>query len=268
MDLSGQVAVVTGGGRGIGRQIALSLVEAGARVAVVSRNRTELEATALLAGGDPAEVLVAPGDMTCEATMDHIVAEVGDHFGPVSLLVNNAAVFTPGEPPLWAADLDGWWRTFEVNVRGPVVCTRAVLPTMIAQGRGRVITVGSDSGVLPSPLSSYSFSKNALVRFTESLAAALTASGHPILAFTMAPGTVRTVLTESFAAKFPGMDWTPVELSGRLAANLASGRYDALHGRYVTVFDDLDLLLSKIDDIDQHELYVQRMRRLHDTGPA
>jgi NAD(P)-dependent dehydrogenase (short-subunit alcohol dehydrogenase family) len=260
MDLSGQVAVVTGGGRGIGRQIALSLAEAGARVAVVSRSRGELEATARHAGGS--RVLVTPGDMTSQVTMDRIVADVSDHFGPVSLLVNNAAVFTPGEPPLWEADLDEWWHTFEVNVRGPIVCTRAALPAMIAEGRGRVITVGSDSGVLPSPLSSYSLSKNALVRFTESLATALTASGHPIRAFTMAPGTVRTALTESFAARYPDMDWTPVELSGRLAVSLTSGRYDALHGRYLTVSDDLELLLSKVDDIERRGLYVQRLNRL------
>nr|WP_042193125.1 SDR family oxidoreductase [Kibdelosporangium sp. MJ126-NF4]CEL20579.1 3-oxoacyl-[acyl-carrier protein] reductase [Kibdelosporangium sp. MJ126-NF4]CTQ89490.1 3-oxoacyl-[acyl-carrier protein] reductase (EC 1.1.1.100) [Kibdelosporangium sp. MJ126-NF4] len=260
MDLSGQVAIVTGGGRGIGRQIALSLADAGARVAVVSRSRAELAETARLAGRS--RVLVTPGDMTDHQAMERIVAEVGDHFGPVSLLVNNAAVFTPGEPPLWSADLDEWWRTFEVNVRGPLVCTRAVLPTMIAEGRGRVITVGSDSGVLPGPLSSYSFSKNALVRFTESLTASLTAADHPIRVFTMAPGTVRTTLTESFAVKYPDIDWTPVELSGRLAVNLASGHYDALHGRYLTVSDDLDTLLSEVDDVRRRELYVQRMRGL------
>ena len=173
MDLSNQVAIVTGGGRGIGRQIALSLLDAGARVAVVARTRDELEETAELAGAHRSRVLVVPLDITAEPAVRSAVDQVSDHFGPVSLLVNNAGIYTPGEPLFWEADLGSWWNDIDVNVRGTLVVTRAVLPALVAEGRGRVITVSSDSGIMPYPVSSFSFGKSALVRFTETLDVAL-----------------------------------------------------------------------------------------------
>lgn len=266
MNLTDQVAIVTGGGRGIGRQIALSLAAAGARVAILARSREELAHTARLAGEHAARVLVTPADMTDAASVRQVVAQVTDHFGPVSLLVNNAAVYTPGEPPLWEADLDAWWHDMEVNVRGPLICIRAVLPAMVAEGRGRIITLSSDSGVLPYPLSSYSFGKSALVRLTETLGVSLERAGSGVRTFAVSPGAVRTRLTETFAAKFPDMEWTPAEYSGRLVTALASGRYDALHGRYVSVNDDLDLLMARLDEVHKEELLVQRMRAYDADG--
>ncbi|MFE0178683.1 SDR family NAD(P)-dependent oxidoreductase [Streptomyces sp. NPDC059002] len=260
MEQSNQVALVSGAGRGIGRQIALSLAAAGHRVAVMSRSRDELERTAQLAGDDRSRILVVPGDMTDETAVDAVVRQVDEHFGPVTLLVNNAAVFTVGEAPFWEGELDSWWASFETNVRGPLVCTRAVLPGMVAAGGGRVITVSSDSGVLPYPLSSYSYAKSALVRFTETLDISLTAADTGIRAFAISPGAVHTRLTASFAAKYPDMEWTPVEHSGWLVTDLASGRYDALHGRYLSVRDDLDRMLDRLEEIEKEELLVQRMR--------
>lgn len=263
-DLTGQVALVTGAGRGIGRAVAIALAAAGARVAVLARDASQLRETAALAAatGAGGRVLVTPGDMTDAPGMTRVVAEVTERLGPPSLLVNNAATFTPDEPPLWEAELDAWWRTFEVNVRGPLVCLRAALPTMLAHGGGRVVTVGSDSGVLPFPLSSYSFSKNALVRLTESLDLRLAAAGEPVVAFAVSPGTVRTALTESFAARHPDLAWTPAEWSGRLVVELASGRYDVLRGRYLSVTDDLEALLARSAEVARRELLVQRLRRL------
>ncbi len=142
----------------------------------------------------------------------------------------------------------------------------AVLPMMLRNGGGRVVTVSSDSGVLPFPLSSYSFSKNALVRFTEALDLRLSRAGEPVAAFALSPGTVRTALTESFAARHPGMEWTPAEESGRLAVALASGRYDALRGRYLSVSDDLDALLDRFPEVARHGLFVQRLRRFDADG--
>ncbi|PSL52701.1 NADP-dependent 3-hydroxy acid dehydrogenase YdfG [Saccharothrix carnea] len=259
-DLSDQVALVTGAGRGIGRQIALSLAAAGSRVAVLARTGAELEETAALA--PPGRVLPVTADMTDERAVGAAVDRVADRFGPVTLLVNNAAVYVPGQPPLWESDFADWWRVFDVNVRGPLVCARAVLPTMVARDIGRVITVGSDSGVLPGPLNPYPLSKNVLVRVTESLTESLAAAGSSVRAFTISPGTVKTALTSSFVARYPDQEWTPVEWSGRLVVDLASGRYDALHGRYLSVFDDLDVLLTRADEVRERELLVQRMRVL------
>ncbi|MEU9982412.1 SDR family oxidoreductase [Streptomyces sp. NPDC050856] len=266
MTLSDQVAIVTGGGRGIGREIALALARAGARVAVLARSRGELEETAALADPGCPPLLVVPADMTDATAVHGAVARVHDRFGPATLLVNNAAVYTPGEPPLWEADLDSWWGDFETNVRGPLTCLRAVLPAMVAEGRGRVITVSSDSGVLPYPLSSYSFGKSALVRLTETLGISLDKAGSGVRTFAISPGAVRTRLTEPFAVKFPDMRWTPAEYSGRLVVDLASGRYDELHGRYLSVNDDLDRLLDRLKEIRDEELLVQRMRAYGPDG--
>ncbi|MFF1560461.1 SDR family NAD(P)-dependent oxidoreductase [Streptomyces sp. NPDC058279] len=266
MTLSNQVAIVTGGGRGIGRQIALSLVEAGARVAILARNAAELEETAELAGDKRSHLLVAPADINDAVAVGQVVKQVNEHFGPVSLLVNNAAVYTPGEPLFWEADLDAWWNDVHVNVLGTLTVTHAVLPTMVAQGRGSVITVGSDSGVMAYPVTSYSFGKSSLVRFTETLDLSLEKSAPGVKAFMISPGSVRTRQTDAFAVKYPDMQWTPVEYSGRLVTDLATGRYDELRGRYLTVFDDLDGLLGKLDEVRKEEVRVQRMRTYAPDG--
>src|SRR5438067_926834 len=141
--LDSEVAIVTGGGRGIGRAIAGELAAAGARVAVVARSADE-------------------------------VAEMGEEverrMGPVDLLVNSgAAGSVPG--PAWEVDPDAWWRGVEVNVRGSFLATRAVLPGMVARGRGRVVNVASLQAVRPYPYGSgYGASKAAVLRFTDSLA--------------------------------------------------------------------------------------------------
>ncbi|MDN3258438.1 SDR family oxidoreductase [Streptomyces sp. CSDS2] len=261
MTLSDHVALVTGAGRGIGRAIALALVRDGARVVLLARTPEELARTAELAGEHRDRVLVAPADITDEGAVARVVEEAAGHFGPVTLLVNNAAVYTLDEPPLWEAGLDAWWHTIEVNVRGCLVCARAVLPGMIAAGRGRIVTVGSDLGALPYPLTAYQFSKAARIRLTEALALSLDEAGATgVRTFAINPGSVRTRMTEPFAARFPDHDWTPAEESGRLVAALATGRYDALHGRYLSVHDDLDRLLDRIDEVRESELYVERMR--------
>ncbi|UUU30201.1 SDR family oxidoreductase [Streptomyces sp. CA-210063] len=260
MTLSDQVALVTGAGRGIGRAIALALVQDGARVALLARSREELEETAALAG-DRSRVLVAPADITDDKAVGRVVERIAGHFGPVSLLVNNAATYAIGEPPLWEADLDTWWHTVEVNVRGPLVCMRAVLPTMLAERRGRVVTVASDLGALPCPLTAYQFSKAARIRLTEALGISLDeADATGVRTFAINPGSVRTRMTEPFAARFPDHDWTPAEESGRLVTALASGTYDALHGRYLSVHEDLDRLLERLDQVTSEELFVERMR--------
>ncbi|WP_228993431.1 SDR family NAD(P)-dependent oxidoreductase [Streptomyces sp. DH8] len=267
MDLSNQTALVTGGGRGIGREIAVALASAGARVTVIARDRAQLAETAALADPGGARVHTAVADVTDEQAVGRAVAEAHRRFGPATLLVNNAGGYAPDEPPLWEADLGKWWRTVEVNLFGTLVCSRAVLPAMLAAGRGRIISVGSDGGVIPMPLNSYSLSKNAVVRLTEALSIALAEQGGgTVRTFAVNPGLVRTAMTEQFVDRYPDTSWTPVELSGRLVVKLASGAYDALAGRYLAAEDDLDLLMERIEDVEREELYVQRLRRFAPDG--
>ena len=148
--LDGQVALVTGGGRGIGRAIGEALAAAGARVALAARSGDEL---AEAVGAVEAAGGVARGwrlDVTDLGAVAGVVEEAEAALGPVTLLVNNAG--TAQEPgPLWEADPGDWWRDLEVHVRGAFNCCRAVLPGLVERRRGRVVNIGSLIGARDEP---------------------------------------------------------------------------------------------------------------------
>ena len=138
--LEGQVAVVTGGSRGIGRAMAESLLGAGAAVAVTARNEQQVrEAASELLESVGGRVIAVVGDVTSEADTVRMVAEVEDQLGPIDVLVNNAGASGP-VGPAWQVDPDEWWGAIETNLKGPFLCNRAVLPSMVERGQGRIIT--------------------------------------------------------------------------------------------------------------------------------
>jgi 3-oxoacyl-[acyl-carrier protein] reductase len=252
-ELSGQVALVTGGGRGIGRRIAVELTEAGMRVAVSARTRAEVEETAQQIGG-----LAIEADVSDRAAVERMVAEVERELGPLDLLVNNAGIAAE-EGQAWEMEPADWWHVFEVNVLGAYLCCRAVLPGMIERGRGRIVNTGSGAGYLPgSRGTAYSASKAALYRFGDTLALQLEPHGIPV--FTISPGLVRTAMTEGvFGDDAP---WTPPELAPRLVRALASGRADRLSGRYIHAeHDDIEVLIARADAIVEQDLNSIRLRR-------
>ena len=252
-ELEGQVALVTGGGRGIGRGIALALAAAGARVAVAARTREQVEATAREAGG-----LALEADVSDREAVERMVDRVERELGAVDLLVNNAGV-TLAEDGAWELDPAEWWRVFEINVLGVYLCSRAVIPRMLARGRGRIVNMGSGSAYLPgSTASAYSASKAAVWRFGETLAEQLRPHGIPV--FTISPGLVRTAMTkERTPDEAP---WTPPELAPRLVLALASGRLDGLSGRYIHAeHDDVEDLARRADEIVAQDLNAIRLRR-------
>src|SRR5262245_11836793 len=186
-DLSGQVALVTGGGRGIGRAIATALAEAGAAVAVLARSIDQLAETVGHVTRSGGRAVACPADVTDRAAVEAAVADVESRLGPIDLLVNNAGIGGP-VGPLAETDPDDWWRCVEVNLRGPLLCTRALLPGMLARARGRVVNVASGAGTRAIPhLSAYVASKAALIRLTENLDAEVRASG--VRVFAIQPGT-------------------------------------------------------------------------------
>ena len=250
--MEGQVALVTGGGRGIGERIARELADAGMRVAVTGRTAEQVEAVAQDIGG-----LALVGDVTDRATPEQWVKRAEAELGPIDFLAANAGRAPTSEGPSWEQPVDDWWNTFEVNVLGVHLSCRAVIPRMLERGAGRIVITGSGASYLPGSTSSaYSASKAAIGRYGETLANELEGK---IPVFVISPGLVKTDMTSSFPDSAP---WTPPELAPALARVLASGRADALAGRYIHAeHDDVEDLISRSDEICDGDLNAIRLQR-------
>jgi 3-oxoacyl-[acyl-carrier protein] reductase len=245
---SERIALVTGGGRGIGANIARALAADGWSVVVGARSHDQVEEVAREVGGRAVEL-----DVASRESVERAVADAG----PVELLVANAGIGSR-DSRAWESDPDEWWHVFEVNVLGAYLSCRAVIPGMLERGRGRIVITGSGAAYLPgSSNAAYSASKAAVWRFGEILAAQLAELGIPV--FVISPGLVKTALTASFGDDMP---WTPPELAPKLVTQLASGRYDALAGRYLHAeHDDVDDLLARIDELRDRDLNKIRLQR-------
>ena len=252
-ELAGTVALVTGGGRGIGRGIALELAAAGARVAVAARTGAQVEETAAEVGG-----IAIEADVSDRADVERMVATAEAELGPLDLLVCNAGIAL-WEERAWELEPEEWWRILEVNVLGVYLCCRTTIPGMIERGGGRIVNVASGAAYLPGSTSTaYAASKAAVHRFSETLAAQLAPHGIPV--FSISPGLVRTDLIGGhFGDDAP---WTPPELAPRLVRALASGRLDALSGRYLHAeHDDIDDVAARAEQIVADDLNAIRLRR-------
>ena len=257
------VALVTGGGRGIGRAIALRLAAERWDVAIAARSADQLAETARLAGG---RTLAIPADIADPAAVNGIVRQTETQLGPIDLLVNNAGVAGPLEP-FSETDPAVWWRCQEVNLRGPMLCCRAVLPGMIERRSGRIVNMASGLGChAEADMSAYVVSKTALIRFTEQLAAELDGSGVTI--FAIRPGLLLTAMVEDVRQRIPRIQKlvdegreVPVEAVADLVLKLASGRADALSGRLISPVDDFEAMIRQAEAAREQELYLLRLRR-------
>jgi NAD(P)-dependent dehydrogenase (short-subunit alcohol dehydrogenase family) len=164
-------------------------------VALCARSEEEIAGVAGEIAGRQGRALAIRCDVIHRQEVEDMIAAVEEATGPVDLLVNNACQFGP-VGPLAATDPDDWWRALEVNLRGPLYCSRAVLPGMLARRHGRVVNVSTSAGFAAVPmLSAYAVGKTALYRFTENLAAET--RGHGVMVFAISPGLVRTAMSES-----------------------------------------------------------------------
>ena len=241
------IALVTGGGRGIGASIARALAEDGFEVVVTARSRDQIDEVAREIGGRAIEM-----DVSSRESVERGFAEAG----PVDLLVANAGVGNQ-DGPSWAIEPEAWWETFEVNMLGVHLCCRAVIPGMLERGTGRIVVTGSGASYLPgSTTTAYNASKAAVGRYAETLNNELDGQ---IPVFFFSPGLVRTEMTSSFGDDLP---WTPPELAPTLVRKLATGSYDALAGRYLHAeHDDIDDLLARLDEVRENDLNSIRVRR-------
>ena len=185
-----------------------------------------------------------------------MVDETERELGPIDFLAANAGI---GNQPdsTWETDPDEWWRIFEVNVLGVHLCCRAVIPGMLERGHGRIVITGSGAAYLPgSGHTAYPASKAAAVRYAETLSNELRGR---IPVFVISPGLVKTEMTGNFSDNAP---WTPPELAQQLVRVLASGRADALAGRYLHAeHDDVDDLIARADEIERDDLNAIRLQR-------
>ena len=251
--MDGRVALVTGGGRGIGAGIAHELADAGMKVAVSARSADQVEEVAREIGG-----LAIVADVSHADDVERMVDEVERELGPIDVLVANAGISGP-PARTWEVQRADWWRTHEVNVKGVFLCCRAVLPGMIERGGGRIVITASGAAYLPgSSGTAYGSSKAAVNRFGETLANEL--AEHRIPVFPISPGLVQSDMTkDAFPDDAP---WTPPELAPALVRVLASGRADNLSGRYIHAeHDDIEELIRRADQIVENDRNAIRLQR-------
>ncbi len=187
--LSGEVALITGGSRGIGLATARKLIEAGAAIAPVARDRTVLDQAARSLSAHGGRALAVIGDVTDPRSIESEVERTVEQLGDVSVLINNAAIGRYG--PVAEQPLDEWRQVLEVNLLGAFYATRAALPAIRARGRGQIVAISSTNGRLGRPkMTAYCASKAALEGFMRALSAEVTS--EPIRCTTIVPGSTLT----------------------------------------------------------------------------
>ncbi len=260
-ELTGRVALITGGGRGFGKAIALRFAAEGAAVAVTARSQAELDQTVKEIKAAGGRGFAVRGDVTVPEDVTHAVLATTKHFGPITLLVNNAGI--PGPfAPTWVVDPEEWWFAQEVHIRAPFMFIREVLPSMVEHRSGRIIVVSAmGSHRLDENMSAYCLGKCAQNRLVQLVANEVKQFG--ISAFAIDPGFVITELAE-ITMRDPGAQRWRSEMIKHLKArkadpasvldldrcaqrcvDLASGRYDDLSGSYTELQDNLDEMLRK-----------------------
>jgi 3-oxoacyl-[acyl-carrier protein] reductase len=275
--LRDRVAIVTGAGRGIGKEIALGLAREGARVVAASRTPAEIEATIAEIAAGGGEAMAFPADIACAPDVKALVGAALDRFGQIDILVNNAGTFGP-IGPLLTNDSEAWVRTVMVNLVGTFLCTQAALAGMVQRRRGKIINLSGGGAASPRPnFTAYAASKAAIIRFTESVAKEV--ADYNVWVNALAPGPVFTRLTESIIRTGPAAGAEALQEAYRqrrgdnpslseavaLAVFLASDESDGLSGRLISaVWDDWRAIPSQMERITSSDLYT--LRRVVPTG--
>ena len=272
MKLDGQVAVITGAGRGIGRAIALAYAREGARLALAARSESELQEAVAAVSELGAEAIAVPTDVTSPEETELLAGKVVDHFGRIDVLVNNAGISGP-VGPLQGNDIADWVNTITVNLTGTFLVCRAVIPAMLEQSRGKIINLsGAGATNAWSNMSAYCSSKAAVVRLTEVLAQELQSAGITVNA--LGPGSVHTSMWDRMTeqAADAGADFihqlglrvtsgggASIDECAELAVWLASDESEALTGRLISAAtDDFRGLPPRIAEIMAGDAYTLR----------
>ena len=245
--LQGRIALITGGGRGIGRAISIGLAREGASVAISARNQDEIDSVAEEIHGMGGTSLTMPGDLCAPGNPQQLVERTIRAFGTVDILVNNAGVGSALSPrPVADFDDEFWNLSLALNLTAPYLLCKAVLPEMLKKKKGRIINISSVAGKIGLlHASAYCASKHGLLGLTKALALEVARDGITVNA--ICPGPVRTAMSDarlSYDAQRMGMPVDEVEAKmtpiGRrlvpeeivpLAVLLASDRSTAITGQ-------------------------------------
>lgn len=251
--LDGKRALVTGGGRGIGRTIALAMASEGASVAVLARTGDQVDAVADEIAQIGSQALAVRADLSRDDEVEAGITQVLAEFGGIDILVNNAGMLGPVgltqdlDPELWTA-------MFQVNLFSCFRCAQLVLPGMIERNRGKIINLSGGGAVDPRPrFSAYAASKAGVVRFTETLAAEVAELNIDVNA--IAPGAIHTMMVDELLNASGALEEDRSEAqqiidkgqepdrAAALAVFLASSRSDGLSGRLISaIWDDWENL--------------------------
>ena len=257
--LTGEIALIAGAGRVIGRALAERLAAEGAAVALLARSRPELEivANGIRQSGGRAHAITA--DVTQSADVVAAVQDCESVLGPITFLVSNAGV--PGPfGPIGVVDAEAWWQAQCVHLRAPMLLASAVLPGMQQRKRGRILCINSTGSVtIQNNTSAYCVGKAAQLRLVEHIDSENRAGG--IRAFALQPGIIMTAMARETIGRADAQRWVPemiaylkalegmsrhasdLERCTEICVAIAAGRYDALAGRFLDAKDDLDALL-------------------------
>lgn len=253
--LVGQVAVVTGASRGIGRAVAVHLAGCGAAVAGLARSSSALEELAGIGQRAGQRLIGLAADVAVPAEIDAAFDAAAAALGPPSLVVA-AAGTAEVLGPITEADPDRWWHAVAVDLHGTMLTARAAARRMPPRRAGRIITVYGNLGDHGAPnLSAFAVAKAGIARLTETLAAEL--EGTAVRAFCIHPGFARTPMTEHLASSPAGRTWLPrfaetaphhwgtAQPAADLVEAIAAGHADELTGRVLHAGDDLDDLTRR-----------------------
>jgi NAD(P)-dependent dehydrogenase (short-subunit alcohol dehydrogenase family) len=287
--LAGRVGIITGGGRGIGRAVALAFADSGAAVMVSARSTDEIEETAALIREAGGRAVSCSADVSDLDAVKKLLAVTEAELGAPSILVNNAGGGVSGSGgPFETLEPDRIAVGVERNLLAAMLLSRLVLPGMLERKQGCIINVASGAAMLGMPyIAPYSVSKTGLVRFSEALGYEML--GRGVTVFSMTPGNVLTKLTKSIwpmreemiaepPAHMPwiyppgheleDVGWYPPERAAELCRFLASGKADRLTGRFFSVHYDEAEIVAQAERVEQDQLYTLRIPTLKGVEPA
>ena len=268
MGSPGRRALITGASRGIGRELALGLADRGWAVGLLARNGPALDIVAAECRARGAFAVTAVADVVNRPAVEVVVRAIVAELGQVDLLVNNAGIIEPVAVDFLSADVEDTWRVVEVNVRGPMLVTHAVLSTMLEAGGGRIVNINSGAAHdVRTVYTGYTVGKGALARFTTQLDAQFRRRG--VRAFDLSPGVVRTDMTAAMPMHAARTEWTMPEEVIELVAAIGDGRLDDLGGRYFRAgADTVESLLSQKQAILDSNARVLRLATITAEDPA